>query len=350
MKTLLLLAGCAGISLAAAPRMVPHPEVTCTNDQTLVWTAAMQASFDRLMGSKASMRLQSVDPPNPIIERMNAFEWKEADVLPTDGWFAVAGESGQALADKATVAWRKLAGPDATPFEPSPSAGLTAYAGIKRDFSFTKAFKPSHQQRLPWGDARTPVKFFGANGTSSEDYASSVRVLAYRPFERAMALQFTAKHGDDTLVLYMPREPQSMLEAMRWTQTWRNAWNTKAGAELAWDDKFLHRGDDLRVPEIDLKLAADLTASFAGTLRFKKNPQLWLVNQAKSDVRLSIDATGVKFQATASMSMVPFSVEPAKPYPRKFWFDRPFFVFLWRDGAPWPYAAVWCGDDAALVK
>lgn len=36
--------------------------------------------------------------------------------------------------------------------------------------------------------------------------------------------------------------------------------------------------------------------------------------------------------------------------PRKFHYDRPFFVFLWRKDAEWPYFGVWLGDAKALRK
>ncbi len=36
--------------------------------------------------------------------------------------------------------------------------------------------------------------------------------------------------------------------------------------------------------------------------------------------------------------------------PRHFIYGRPFFAFLWRDGAEWPYFGVWNGNDTALEK
>jgi hypothetical protein len=34
--------------------------------------------------------------------------------------------------------------------------------------------------------------------------------------------------------------------------------------------------------------------------------------------------------------------------PRRFLYDRPFFVFLWREGAEWPYFGAWIGDESSL--
>jgi hypothetical protein len=40
--------------------------------------------------------------------------------------------------------------------------------------------------------------------------------------------------------------------------------------------------------------------------------------------------------------------EPPRLVPRHFIYDRPFFVFLWRDKAEWPYFGAWIGDASAM--
>ena len=53
----------------------------------------------------------------------------------------------------------------------------------------------------------------------------------------------------------------------------------------------------------------------------------------------------------ASMDAFAGGAEPEpKAIPRRFWFDRPFFLFLWRAAAAWPYAGVWLGSAEALAK
>jgi hypothetical protein len=48
----------------------------------------------------------------------------------------------------------------------------------------------------------------------------------------------------------------------------------------------------------------------------------------------------------------PFAGTPETPptVSRHFIYDRPFFAFLWRDGAEWPYFGVWIGGVSALEK
>lgn len=344
---LFMVAGC----LRAEIGIVAHPGIDCYSGQTTIWTGAMQVAFDRLLGANSSMALDRVEPPNPLVTRMAGFSWKESAVLPKNGWFAVTGDASERLVDEANEKWQALAGGELKPFKYNGlSGGRAAYVGMKRDFLFMKAFSPSGESRLSWGDERKPVRFFGVRGKASSDYADSVRILAFRPAERCMALQLLAKVGDDSLVLYQPAEAQPMIEAMRWVKTWRDGWDRHEGDEMGWDDKFLHRVDDLRVPEISLKAHADLGDDFKGAIWFKDSKMPHQVTQAVTDLKLEIDGLGVKFESTAAIQVDPFASGGPTEVPRRFWFDRPFFAFLWRDKAEWPYAAVWFGSAEGLVK
>ncbi|WP_338288465.1 hypothetical protein [Luteolibacter sp. LG18] len=342
----------AWVTVATAEvEVVAHPAVECAPGKTIVWTAAMQAAFDRLIGPKSSTPFDRVDPPNPLVARMRDFRWKEEDVLPKDGWFAVAGPSTLELTEQANAKWRKLVGGEGKPFS-SGGSGLAAFVGIRRDFLFAKEFAPSGAAKLTWQPTGGGVKFFGVKGDASYEFGEQVRVLAFRPSEGTYALQFLSKKGDDTMILYLPKEGQPMMEAIRWVETWKRGWGSAEEAKMEWNEKRLHEGDDLRIPEIQLDAAQDLGAKFSGNLFFKKSQTPWRVAQATTSASLGVDAKGVKFQSTAAMEIRPFGgvTDLQKAFPRRFWFDRPFFLFLWREKAEWPCAAVWFGSVEGLMK
>jgi len=228
-------------------------------------------------------------------------------------------------------------------------AGKAAFAGIKRDFTFRQAFASTPSLKLLWGDQKEPVSFFGTRGDRSGNHGE-VRVLMYDPAERAYALQFPAQKGDDTLVLYLPAQAPTMQAAMEAVRKWRKGWPKDSGGPNAQDPR-LHAKDDLRVPKIALATESDLMSQFAGTIYFKNENLPWRVVQAKSSVQLDVDEKGVKFKATATLEGEAFAEsDKVVPQPRWFWFDRPFFLFLWRDGAEWPYAGVWFGSTEAFLK
>jgi hypothetical protein len=333
----------------AGADVVAHPDVPCNPGEIRIWTAAMQLAADRIVGSKSGRALERVSPPNPNLDAVAKFQWDETAVLPETGWFVEAGPATEALAARATEKWRALAGPKAPAFKITGS-GEAAFAGIKRDFSFRQAFAITSSLKLPWSDGKVPVSFFGTRGDRSGKH-EEVRVLMYRPAERSYALQFPAQNGDDTLVLYLPAHASTMKAAMDDVRKWRSEWPKETGGPNAQDPR-LHAKDDLRVPVVDLTFEGDLMTRFAGSIYFKGESVPWRIVQAKSSMQLNVDEKGVKFTATATMEAEPFSVAPKKvvPHPRWFWFDRPFFLFLWRDGAEWPYAGVWFGTADHFAK
>ena len=333
----------------AEAHIVAHPDVRCSPGEIRIWTAAMQLAADRIVGSKSGRTLERVLPPNPTLEAIAKFQWNETAVLPETGWFVETGPATEALAARATEKWRALAGPKAPAFKIA-GTGVAAFAAIKRDFSFRQAFARAGALKLPWGNAKEPVSFFGTRDERSERY-SEVRVLMYKPTDQAYALQFPAQEGDDTLVLYLPAQISTMQAAMEEVRKWRSEWPRESGGPNMRDPR-LHAKDDLRVPIIEVACEEDLMAQFTGAIDFKGESVPWRIVQAKSSMQLNVDEKGVKFAATATLEAEPFGVAPEKvvPQPRWFWFDRPFFLFLWRDGAEWPYAGVWFGKSDFFAK
>jgi len=341
---------------AVAPlvEIIPHPGTLARPGMTLIWTAALQSAFDRVLGSKGPLPLEKVEPANPVIEAMGKFQWNEDSILPKDGWFAVAGPETPQLAAEATRKWRALAGPGEVPFEAISNAddAYAAFTGFKRDFAFKTDFFSSQEVRMEWGTERTPVKYFGVGASDAGLYSENVRVLVHSPEDNSQALQFLARGGDDTLVLYMPAGTMRMDDAIRLLNTAQKAWRTRREDPLGAADKRLHFLDTVRVPDVSLSQEEDLTGKFSGRLHFKDIEKSGRIDLVKTSMKLDVDAKGVMVKAKAEIQGRGFGGAPAPPknIPRRFSFDRPFFLFIWRDGAEWPYAAVWFGNAEGLVK
>jgi hypothetical protein len=163
--------------------------------------------------------------------------------------------------------------------------------------------------------------------------------------DRSHAIQIRCKQANDTVILYLPAKPQDFATACEWLRTWRS--QSKPAPEQAgtWDDPFLHRGDEIRIPYVDLESTADLTSKLSGTRFFGNKP--WVIIRAEQLTRFQLHEKGARVRVEASIEAMPFA-SPPPVVPRKFIYDRPFFVFLWRDGAEWPYFGAWIGDDSAL--
>jgi hypothetical protein len=108
---------------------------------------------------------------------------------------------------------------------------------------------------------------------------------------------------------------------------------------------MLRSSDEIRIPYIDLESNADLVSKLGGTRHYGKTP--WTIIRAEQLTRFHLHEKGARVHAEVSLAASFGDVDPFSES-RRFIYDRPFFVFLWRDGAEWPYFGAWIGDVTAL--
>ena len=86
------------------------------------------------------------------------------------------------------------------------------------------------------------------------------------------------------------------------------------------------------------------------SLRYHRDrPLPWKLYRVEQITRFDLHEEGARVRVETGFEAKPFSGLPPPPaIPRNFIYDRPFFVFLWRDKAEWPYFGAWIGDTSAL--
>ncbi len=192
--------------------------------------------------------------------------------------------------------------------------------------------------------SKSQVRFFGSRRKASAKYGGVIRVLSYQAGTHALQI---ASDGDDCVVLYLPDKPLSLSEACGKLREWRaNPINGPSGSA---QDPSLHETDDVRIPVLKLENTTDFVPVLQGLRHFKSGPP-WLISTAEQRLKFQLTEKGAKLRAEVESGIDPFGEPPPKPkmVPRFFHYDRPFFVFLWRDGAEWPYFGAWIGNDASM--
>jgi hypothetical protein len=147
-------------------------------------------------------------------------------------------------------------------------------------------------------------------------------------------------------VLYLPALPQTFATACRGLRTWRGRHQPDQGRWGAWNDRFLHDQDELQVPYLTMDSTADFAPQLASTRFIKDQAQSRRISKAEQKLRFVLHERGAKVDATVEGNG-PFGGAP-EITPRRFIHDRPFFVFLWRDKADWPYFGAWIGDTESM--
>ncbi len=330
---------------AAEVVSIAHPEERLPSDKTVVWTPLFQAAWDDLHRELgAPLR---VEPPNALMERLDRFKWNAQAVMPRDRWKVWSGDATRELINKANAEAAQMLGEKKGPFKSVPRPGaLLALGLLDRDMIFKKQLHRSVAAPLGFHSSdgrKSEVRFFGTRRKASAKYGDVVRVLAYQ--EATHALQI-ASDGDDCVVLYLPNKPVGFSEACGKLREWRA--NPLKGVRGSSQDPSLHETDDVRIPALKLENSTDFVPALQSLRYFKSGPP-WEIYQAEQRLKFQLTEKGAKLRVEVELGMEPFG-EPPKPEmtPRFFHYDRPFFVFLWRDGADWPYFGAWIGDDSSM--
>lgn len=320
-------------------------------NRTVVWSPLFQATWDELncrMGGKPV----KITSPNALMAKLDAFEWQAEQTLPPGSWKVWAGEATQEFLESVNREAAQMTVEARGPFtlgDPMPDS-LACFGLLDREVEFETPFIKSARQPLLFQDEKTPVRFFGAPGEFAERYAATTRVLAYRPKDGSHALEVSCKGIDDKVILYLPPQPQDFQTACKWLHEWRKTWRDDKATRDRWNDTRLHEGDDIRIPYVTLDAKSDFAAQLEGGRYYNKPGDPWTIRRAEQKTKFILMEKGAKARVQASLEVDPFGPTPPKPVPRRFIYDRPFFVFLWRENAEWPYLAVWVGNADVLER
>ncbi len=327
---------------------VAHPEEAFDASQTVLWTPLFQAAWD---DSWRGMRLERVEPPNALMTLLDSFKWDAQAVSPVSGWKVWAGSATAEFIARVNAEAAPMTG-EAQSFPTAPvENGRVAFGLLQRSLIFARPFYRSQQTPLSFQgkEKQTPVRFFGVRDKVSEFFRNSVRVLHYETGTHALHL---AGSDNEAAVLYLPREPVSFAAACANLRQWLSS--PLEGEFGSATDSWLHAQDDVRIPLIKLEAKHDFQPRLQGARFYRGEREPWRVVRALQRLNFDLTEKGAEIKVRVEMLTEPFGAapEPPKPpkmVPRHFFFDRPFFVFLWRAGAEWPYFGAWIGDASALA-
>lgn len=326
---------------------VAHPEETFEFKNTVVWTPVFQAVWDEVHRGMGVP--EKVDPPNELMTRLDQFKWNADSVMPKSDWKVWGGEASKELLDRANAEAKQMTGDPVRAFnvEIRPGA-IIGMALLNRNLEYPNELHRSLQVPMEFvgteGKA-AKVSFFGTRGALSDCYGEKIQVLVYG--EKSHALQIASK-DDDAVVLYLPDQPVSFERACAQLRECRS--KMLPGKYGTLEHPQLHTNDDVRIPYVKFHNKTNF-APLLKAGRFYGGPSdPWKIYHAEQRLDFELTEKGAKVRVYAEAGAQPFGEPPPPPptVPRKFHYDRPFFVFLWRDKAEWPYFGAWIGNAAAM--
>lgn len=335
----------------AEPVTVAHPGQAFKVSDIVVWSPLFQATWEKLNDVAGGLPVVTT-PPNKLMEDLESFRWEPAKVMPEGSWKAWGGPATNDFLKQVNKEAAAITGEPEGPFvlkQESPRK-FAAFGLLDRTVEFQRAFFRSTKAPLNFQTSagEIPVAFFGVRGSASGHFRDSVRILAWRPKDSSHAIEIRCKQGNEAVILYRPPVGQDFADACLSIRTWRSRFNPEATSYGAWDDNRLHKSDEIRIPYVSLESKADLEPLLKG-FRSPENGVPWSITRAEQVTRFQLHEKGARVRVEVSTQADPFGLPPPV-VPRQFLYDRPFFVFLWKDEAEWPYFGSWIGNASVLEK
>lgn len=305
------------------------------------------------MSAMQGGELEKVVPPNALITNLEECKWQAEEVMPKDGYDVYAGPATQEFARETAASIKKKFGIEIdSRHVPTIPQGKVACGILLRELKFEKNFYRSRQKALEFR-ARTGeihmVEFFGTAGSHSGDYGDCVKVLYSDPEASSFILSVATDREGEKLIVYRPDQECSFRDAME--QVKKAMKNPLLGPYGSLKDGSLHRKDVVKIPYVTVDADTDFTGQLGGDLYYAGEALPWRVAKAFQVTRFELFEEGARVRVETGVGVDPFG-EPPKVTPRSFVCDRPFYVFLWRAGADWPYLAAWIdgGDSLTTFK
>lgn len=332
---------------------IAHPELVIPKGKTVVWSPLFQATWEAL-NRKCGGTPVRVDPPHEVMAKLDAFQFEAKSVLPDGSWQVWAGPATQEFLTQVNKEAAGITKEKEGPFhlEGGTPDSVAAFGLLDREIEFTRALYRSGKKPLEFKTASgsSPSHFFGVAGSLSARPDGSIHVLSYEPHKKSHAVELRCKNGDEAVVLYLPPADQDFATACATLRKSKSDFKVISELAGAINDPLLHEKDDLRVPYVSFDLRSDFPELTTSVRYHGAEKVPWRIFRAEQFTRFELDEKGARVRVETGASADPFGAPPPPPptVPRDFIHDRPFFIFLWRDNAEWPYFSAWIGDASAL--
>ena len=337
--TLLLFGGLSanafGKKSADTLALVPTMN-TETSAQNRIWVGTFQLAWNELMDNFAKGPVEFSKYKSLVLDELNAQSFKAADISE-NAYYAKFDKTSPELKKEIEEAIKAKFDEKSDILDSldwSKGRGkYTAYAMLKKDFKFTKAF--AKLKKESFGKNRTKVAYFGINKESDTDLGSMVNVLFYNnPNDFAAAIK---TEGKDVVYLYRTNDNKTF------DKLYADMMKKHEGYT---DESEFTSKDELKVPNIDLyKMQA-----FKELENKKIKGTNFVIGTAVETVKFKIDNEGVKLKSEAAIMTKMTALRPEPTAPRKLYFTDTFVMFLQESDKNVPYFAMRVADVAALNK
>lgn len=351
-KTVLSLFILATLTFAGdIPKLKISPTTDCElpNNQSIAYcpTAIFAwKKLEKLAGEPIKMENQ-----NQLVDDLNNAEVPES-VAPTNAHVAMAGFLNEGVVDKLNKELRKKFGSSAPelPYQlTSPLTTFLAYSYLERNLPFVKKYKKFN---LPLtftnGNKSYEIQSFGVPKHLADDYTSSLKIIDYKDSEN-FSLKMKTRIKDEFILLSKIQTPKTLKQEI--DQITTNLQREpkehiilNVDGEKQYFMTNLFKNDLLVIPKIKLNESIKFKELTKKTILTGKLEGKAL-GFAFQKIKFLMDEKGAYVKSSAG-----YSDYGGGSRPRKFIFDKPFLITMWKKDQKQPYLAVWVASPDILYK
>lgn len=321
--------------------------------EALVYCPTFQLAWDELkkavggeIGMENQPELVAVLNQTPV----------PANCVPEDACMTLGGRIDEGIIRKLREQLDKKFGA-AAPRLPeefsNPLTELVAYSHLQRTLPFPRRFVRS--QRIPLKfkteAGESEVQFFGATRETAEDYSGQTTILHWESEAEFTIGLDTKREGETIILAKMARKGDLDGALARVREQLRAKHQHIQQVRVRGKEEqllgTLCKGDLLAIPVLDMNVTTNFEALCNHALTNKGYQQSWLMG-AYQDVMFTMDESGAVVKSTA-YAATGFGEPEKSSIPRRFIFDTPFLLTVWRGNAESPYLAVWVATDEMMI-
>ena len=342
----------------AKPKLVPSLDAKLVGTDSVVYCPTIQIAWDELKQIVGGpIELKGGDPL-PIVDQLNQGGCPTG-VVAEAACVAMAGLTDQGIVEKIREALGQKFGNQAPALPDRLVASKNAiisYAFLRRRLPFSRKFVRGTKIPLHfvYGSTTADVMFFGAPNTSAAKYGH-VKILHYAG-EDEFILRLGSRIPDEFIVLAKIQKPDTLSAGVETAfkaieNPCSNSTTRVVNGRREVYLNSLSNGDVLGIPLVDLSVSDDFR-QLSNRFMLNKGFEEVLMEVVYQDVKFRMDETGATVKSTSYIYEAlgpPPPPPPRSSKPRKFIFDKPFLLTMWRRHAPQPYLAVWVASPDVLL-
>lgn len=302
---------------------------TVQND---LWCVTFQLVWNELMDKfNNGNPVKFVGGNPPIADELNK-QFYTSEVLSDDSYYTVFGKVSNKLRkniEKTVYKKFKEKSDILDMFDWSAKDSYIAYSMLKKNFAFWIPF--DRLASSSFNNSTETVKYFGIDKKSNKKLTENVTVLFYNsPDEYAISL---ATNEREDVILYRTDKKDTFANHFSFIEN-----NTYYGS--------LSADDELKVPDISV----DKTISYDDLCSKQIEGTDYVISQAVQTIKFKMDNKGGSLKSEAAIGIMKTSLIHPDKNARKFYFNKPFILFLIENGKDKPYFAMNISNTDYLVK